>query len=362
MLQSADRYSYIVVGDSVLGRVVIRRAITAGAAATVVVTLAGVPLLAEPAQGDAPSPGCPQVVSHATGMLLAPENTVAGINAVAATGGTAVEMDVQWSSSGFPVLMHDTTVNRTTNGTGTPASLGLSQLTALLAQDYAPWKTDPRYATTKVPYGWDFMNAAADAGMDVLLDIHATPTAVGMDKLTRYIDTFGWRTRTILMGSDAHVIAMRALQPGLRYALIEYNPATTIRRGESLQQLGVEAYVVPARDVSPAAVTYWHSYAVRVFTWSSDSPAIDVPSTWSRVAGAGVDRLITNEHRAAAAALAPLCPAPPSRPPSSVPPSSVPPPTVQPTTTVPSNPPPTRPSPDPPPPAASDSSVEEGQP
>lgn len=287
-----------------------RRWLAAAGAALLTVAAMGV---AYALPQDVPSPNCPVVVAHRTGMSYAPENTVVGIATAAGLGAPSVELDVQWSSSGFPVLMHDATVDRTTNGLGTPASLGLGALTALLANDYAPWKTNPAYAGTTaphVPYGWEFMSAAATRGLDVIVDVHATPSALGMDKLAHYIDTFGWRARTLVMGSEAQVNAMRGFEPGLRYALIEYNPAATIRRGESLVALGVEAYVVPARDVTPPAVAYWHSYGLRVLTWTTDSTEVDGPATWTRVVLAGVDELITNDPPAALAVLADTCSGP----------------------------------------------------
>lgn len=251
---------------------------------------------------------CPQIVAHRTLMLAAPENTVPGIQAVPATGADGVEMDVQWSSSSFPVLMHDATVDRTTNGTGTPASLGLGQLTALLAQDYAPWKTDPAYAAVHVPYGNQFMSATSSADLDALLDIHAVPTELGMTKLRTYVDDyFGWAGRSLVMAPVEQVTAMHGWEPGLRYAVIEYNAAATIRRGESIVAAGAGAYVVPARDVTPAAVAYWHAYGLQVLAWTTDSPAIDSPATWAQMRDAGVDTLITNQP---AEARTVLCPAP----------------------------------------------------
>lgn len=291
-----------------------RRWLAAAGAAALAAAALGV-AYAIPQEVEAP-PSCPVVVAHRTGMAYAPENTVAGIATSAQIGAPSVEIDVQWSSSGFPVLMHDATVDRTTNGTGTPASLGLGALTGLRANDFAPfpgrplWSSDPRFSganTPYVPYGWEFMNAAADRGLDVIVDVHATPTDLGMSKLAHYINVFGWGPRTLVMGSFDQVTAMRGFEPSLRYALIEYNPATTIRRGESLEALGVEAYVVPARDVAPAAVRYWKSYGLRVLTWSSDSAAIDVPETWRRVAAAGVDEIITNDPPALIAVLADTC-------------------------------------------------------
>lgn len=256
-----------------------------------------------PAQAAA---SCPAVVAHRANPLQAPENTVAGIASVPASGARTVELDVRFSKSHFPILMHDETVDRTTNGTGRPHDLGLGALTALLAQDYAPWKTDPRFAGVHVPYAWEFLDAAEANDLDLLLDIvgDTAPDGYDIDKLAEYIARFDYADRTVFMGPEVTIRAMRARQPSWRYALIEYNAATTIRRGESLVGLGVEAYAVPARDITPAAVTYWHSYGVRVLTWSSDTPAIDVPATWNRVAQAGVDELITNQPAAAIASCA----------------------------------------------------------
>lgn len=279
------------------------------ATATAVLTV-GVLGVGYAMQRDASAPpACPRVTAHRSAMSYAPENTVAGIIAAGGLGVPAVELDVRFSKSHFPVLMHDETVDRTTTGTGRPHDLGLGALTALLAQDYAPWKTMPAYAGVHVPYAWEFLDAAQAADLDLLLDIvgDSAPDSYDIDKLAEYVGRFDYADRTVFMGPEVTVKAMRARQPSWRYALIEYNPATTIRRGESLVGLGVEAYAVPARDITPAAVAYWHSYGVRVLTWTSDTAAIDVPATWRRVAAAGVDELITNDPPAAIAVLADTC-------------------------------------------------------
>lgn len=274
-----------------------------------VLLLAATVTLATPAA--AATVACPQVISHRAQMLDAPENTLPGITAAAASGADGVELDVQWSSSAFPVLMHDATVDRTTNGTGTPASLGLGQLTSLLAQDFAPWKTDPRFATTRVPYGYEFMGASAAADLDVVLDVHAAPTDLGVEKLRIYVaDYHGWTARTLVMGTVAQVTAMRAWEPGLRYAVIEYPPAGRVYTGDYLVSLGVVAYVLPYYRVTGPLVDYMHASGLLVYSWSSDSTSVDVPATWTALAAAGVDGLITNEPAAAIAALGCAAPSP----------------------------------------------------
>ncbi len=73
----------------------------------------------------------PLVISHAACGGHAPENTLAGIRAALRVGADAIEIDVQASSDGVPVLMHDLTVDRSTNGRGAVASMTLEQLRAL---------------------------------------------------------------------------------------------------------------------------------------------------------------------------------------------------------------------------------------
>lgn len=60
----------------------------------------------------------PRYIAHRCGGALAPENTLAGLQVAAARGYRAVEFDVMLSGDGTPVLIHDETLERTTNGIG----------------------------------------------------------------------------------------------------------------------------------------------------------------------------------------------------------------------------------------------------
>jgi glycerophosphoryl diester phosphodiesterase len=67
-----------------------------------------------------PLPGwpLPAVIAHRCGGALAPENTLAGIRLAARLGLAAVEFDVMLSADGTPWLIHDETLERTTDGCG----------------------------------------------------------------------------------------------------------------------------------------------------------------------------------------------------------------------------------------------------
>lgn len=60
----------------------------------------------------------PRVIAHRGGGLLAPENTLAGLKLARNLGFMGVEFDVMLTEDGTPILMHDETLDRTTDGSG----------------------------------------------------------------------------------------------------------------------------------------------------------------------------------------------------------------------------------------------------
>jgi glycerophosphoryl diester phosphodiesterase len=73
----------------------------------------------------------PLVISHAACGGHAPENTLQGIRKAIQLGSDAIEIDVQATSDGVPVLMHDATVDRTTSGNGAVKDHTLEQIRSL---------------------------------------------------------------------------------------------------------------------------------------------------------------------------------------------------------------------------------------
>ncbi len=89
----------------------------------------------------------PLVMAHRGARDVAPENTIAAFRAAIDLGADAVEMDIVRCASGEIVLMHDDTVDRTTNGSGRVDSLTLGALRNL---DAGSW-FDTRFAGEPVP-------------------------------------------------------------------------------------------------------------------------------------------------------------------------------------------------------------------
>ncbi|XP_063270766.1 glycerophosphodiester phosphodiesterase 1 isoform X2 [Prinia subflava] len=75
--------------------------------------------------------GAPARVAHRGGAHDAPENTLAAIRQAAENGATGVELDLEFSADGVPILMHDDTVERTTNGAGRLRDLTFEEIRKL---------------------------------------------------------------------------------------------------------------------------------------------------------------------------------------------------------------------------------------
>jgi len=60
-----------------------------------------------------------------------PENTLAAFRRAKAEGASSVEVDLEFTRDGHPVLLHDTTVDRTSNGSGRVADMTLEEVKKL---------------------------------------------------------------------------------------------------------------------------------------------------------------------------------------------------------------------------------------
>ena len=75
--------------------------------------------------------GRPLIIGHRGASAEAPENTLAAFDLALAQKADGFEFDVRLSADGVPVIIHDDTVDRTTNGTGRVADMTLAELKSL---------------------------------------------------------------------------------------------------------------------------------------------------------------------------------------------------------------------------------------
>lgn len=109
-----------------------------------------------------------QLSAHRGAVALAPENTLEAFQQAIANGYGAVEMDVQMSADGELFLLHDATLTRTTDGTGTATEKTWNQLSQLKI------KTDryPQYTgqTLRIPSFESIVSALSNTNLLINVD------------------------------------------------------------------------------------------------------------------------------------------------------------------------------------------------
>ena len=102
-------------------------------------------------------------ISHRGFCSVAPENTLSAFRLSEKMGFETVECDVSFTSDGQAVLLHDATVDRTSNGTGEISKMTLEEVRAL---DFGSWKSI-QYAGEKIPTFEEFLALCRE------LELHA---------------------------------------------------------------------------------------------------------------------------------------------------------------------------------------------
>lgn len=154
-----------------------------------------------------------EVIGHRGNSDAAPENTLAAIETAFAVGATMVEVDVRLSRDGIPVVIHDETLERTTNGEGPVAAMTSSELSLL---DAGSWK-GPAYAGERIPSLAALFRAAKGKGR-VLLDLKVEGMGAAIAQVARSVGlghdalAVGTWTETQTTDSVRHLQGAEVLQ------------------------------------------------------------------------------------------------------------------------------------------------------
>ena len=150
------------------------------------------------------APGAPLLrVGHRGAKGHAPENTMLSFMMGADMGVTAVETDVHLSKDGEVVLIHDHTVDRTTDGHGFVKDMTLAELKKL---DAGSWY-DPRFAGERIPTLTELLAWAKDR-VGVAIEIKNGPIYYPgiAEKTIRLVREHGMARQVILISFDHFVL------------------------------------------------------------------------------------------------------------------------------------------------------------
>lgn len=129
-----------------------------------------------------------RVINHRGYSTVAPENTLPAYVLSKKMGYEYVECDVQKTKDGAYVLLHDSTIDRTSNGTGSVGNLTLAQLKTY---DFGSWK-DAKYAGTKIPTLDEFMGLCKGLGLKPYIELKNTSfTSADIGNIVNIVKSYG---------------------------------------------------------------------------------------------------------------------------------------------------------------------------
>lgn len=237
--------------------------------------------------------GAPLAIGHRGASAVAPENTMAAFRACWEGGARWVEADVQPSADGVPFILHDDTVDRTTDGTGVLRAMTAQAAAGL---DAGGWFA-PEFAGATIPRLTELL-AALGPDRRLLLEIKGEH---GLEQV-----------RTVLglladSGHEAQVFLESFELPALRHVhtidpdrgvglLVEQVHADPVA---ACAEVGAIAYNPPTDAVlaRPEIVGALHGAGIAVQVWPYGHNSDD-PAEWGPLTDLGVDGIITNDPAA----------------------------------------------------------------
>jgi len=232
----------------------------------------------------------PLIIAHRGSSTHAPENTLAAFVLAADQGADAIELDVTLTRDGQVVVIHDDTLERTTNGHGRVDQLLYAEVT----QYDAGVKFNGKFTGECVPLLSQVFEAV---GQRVLINVELKSTTVrstGLEaKVIDLIRQHGLIERVIISSfNPLALITVKRAEPRLACGLL-YSPDEPIYLSRAwLAPLipNLNARHPQASTVTPDVVKQIHARGQKINVWTVLEPA-----EVKKLAAAGVDGLIGND-------------------------------------------------------------------
>lgn len=228
-------------------------------------------------------------IAHRGASAHAPENTLAAFRRAVEIGTDAVEMDVHLTADGHVVVLHDATLDRTTNGSGAVAERSLAEVRSV---DAGSW-FDAAFAGERIPTLHDVLDLLPQgvlALVEVKVDAATWPTVEILRERNRLDDA-------VLISFLPEVLRLvRWLEPRLPTSLlmgrvldVSSPRANALAMLRAAQACGTSALNLHWRLTTAEVVETVHRRGGSVWTWT-----VDDPTTLQTLLEADVDGVASN--------------------------------------------------------------------
>ena len=206
-------------------------------------------------------------IAHRGASAYAPENTFAAYDKAVALAIGHVELDVHFSSDGHTVVIHDDTLDRTTDGSGPVASYTLEYLQSL---DAGSWFS-AQYAGERIP---TLEGVLGHYRGRLYLHIELKARAEGLVTATAdLVRAHGMADSVIMTSFDkAHLVESRAYAPELPAGWLVQEATDAVVA--QARELGLVTICPRANTLTPESVTRLHGEGFGVRAWGVKDEAL----------------------------------------------------------------------------------------
>jgi len=208
------------------------------------------------------------VIGHRGASGHAPENTLAAFRKAVSLGATFIETDLQLSRDAHFVAIHDTTVNRTTNGKGSVHDLTLAELRSL---DAGSW-FGSGFSGERIPTLDEILQFSKKNDVVFYLELKPSGTWGGEHALIGALRDSGEIPRAVVISFDPSlVLNVHRIEPTVMTGLL-YDGQIE-KPIEKALDIGARQLVVRGNLVTPALLDHAHKKDLQVVCWTVNHPA-----------------------------------------------------------------------------------------
>ena len=238
----------------------------------------------------------PRIIAHRGYSLKYPENTLAAFQAAVEAGAPMVELDVMLSRDRKPVVIHDATLARTTDGHGAVNDFTVADLKKL---DAGSW-FDKNYADQRLPELWevlDLVGGRTNVNIEIKPEAyeHGHPPDAIEKQVVAMVRKKNLQDSVLISSFEIDFLVQIASMPDPpAIALISDAPASR-RIVELCNHLKVFSWHPDCKIVTPRQVDTMHAAGIKVFPYN-----VNTSEDCARMVDMQVDGVITDDPVAAA--------------------------------------------------------------
>jgi glycerophosphoryl diester phosphodiesterase len=230
----------------------------------------------------------PLIIAHRGDRAYAPENTLAAFKQAEEKGANAIEFDVKLTGDGEVIVLHDQTVDRTTDGHGNVVKYSLKALRRLNANVQFPDK----FSNIKIPTLSEvFDSTDRHLHLNIELTNYATPRDDLVSKVAELVKKHGVQERVLISSFlPRNLLKAAVLLPEVPRGLLTM-PGLLGLWGRTFGWRGdYFAFHPYFSDVNPAMIDRVHAAGKWINVWT-----VNAGHDIKRMIGLGVNGIITDD-------------------------------------------------------------------